>query len=517
MYVVNAAAEVAGRKHNYEMSFAAAPSLAEVQREAESVFSRVCDGSFAVGAMQVLNGASGRWDDVTTDAQVANRCQLFIFQAGQPEPAIGVPTIQPQNLPSTTEFGFVRVSPPRSHLPDNPAEGGSRREKAAALYRELTRKNALTASMGVGVGEFVGGLRDWGVDLAEATLRDLFGRCDRDADGFLSPEEFAVCGEKYPALVDAAHVGWCGGVRPPVAAGEYACAPPARGWSREQQPLRPATPPAAAAADSHDEQLFSNEPPPVYQSYPAAQVTPADSLHCNAIYPPAGGSRGDSRGHCVVTGAYAPPTCPPRPRPSRYRVPARTAERYPQRLYSPRYPDGQAPGSSPPCFGAYQATTVAYPIESPADWTRQAPPQQYVAETVVTGGGLAGFASSGWSPVPRDAALPRRWEPRPYTEAPPPLPRDRRVCEWKAGVQTAEAARDAACEGLRWAREESARVASEVAGLEQALAEKKEAFGGALGREQEAEGAAAAAEAALLAARDALSNLQLQGDDAPRH
>ena len=89
VFTVLVAADVYGTKGNFEVTFPAAPSLAELTRQTESIYGveaaarrpvGTLSAPFLVSRFQLYNERVQQWVDLSAPGQLADRCQVFAFQ-----------------------------------------------------------------------------------------------------------------------------------------------------------------------------------------------------------------------------------------------------------------------------------------------------------------------------------------------------------------------------------------------------------------------------------------------------
>ena len=203
MFAVNAAAEIAGTKHNYELSFPAQPTVPQLVAEAESVFGRVCPPGHPlhISAVQIFDDVAQGWAGLLTDHQIRHGCQVYCLSAEDDAAAEGDAAL-------AAAAATAGVAAAETYLASSAAVAAAAASplpvaspQTLLVFEQLAR----THLHALGPGDFVYGLQGLRLDFPEPCLREIFAAADADADGLLSLPEFASLAEAYPALIESAH------------------------------------------------------------------------------------------------------------------------------------------------------------------------------------------------------------------------------------------------------------------------------------------------------------------------
>eukprot|EP00754_Rhynchopus_humris_P009382 Rhum_TRINITY_DN13999_c0_g1::Rhum_TRINITY_DN13999_c0_g1_i1::g.66777::m.66777 len=204
MFAVNAAAEIAGTKHNYELSFPAQPTVPQLVAEAESVFGRVCPPGHPlhISAVQIFDDVAQGWAGLLTDHQIRHGCQVYCLSADDDAAADGdaaALAAAAATAGAAAAETYLASSAAAAAAAASPLPVAS--PQTLLVFEQLAR----THLHALGPGDFVYGLQGLRLDFPETCLREIFDAADADADGLLSLPEFASLAEAYPALLESAH------------------------------------------------------------------------------------------------------------------------------------------------------------------------------------------------------------------------------------------------------------------------------------------------------------------------
>eukprot|EP01060_Flectonema_neradi_P007632 TRINITY_DN1534_c3_g1_i1.p1 TRINITY_DN1534_c3_g1~~TRINITY_DN1534_c3_g1_i1.p1 ORF type:complete len:568 (+),score=153.70 TRINITY_DN1534_c3_g1_i1:88-1704(+) len=198
VFTILAAADVAGDKHNYEISFPGKPGLQELDSSITNTYQSVFPGaSFSISRMQYYDEALQSWKDLSQAGQLKDFMQLYVFNRGAVEiqkqipPPIKPPVATGNNYGSAKGYSQTGVA----GLADNATHD----EKVAAVFEELDVNNNRVIES----DEFSRAFRVHGFDFSTATVSDLFMRSDANGDSVLSFSEFQRFAEMYPTLLDS--------------------------------------------------------------------------------------------------------------------------------------------------------------------------------------------------------------------------------------------------------------------------------------------------------------------------
>ena len=248
MHVVFVATDMMGSKLNYELEFPAQPSVGELIRHIEAVFTeenrlRKVVQQYKVAKLNVVDDVSEDWVEVLAQGQLKNYCQVYAFQphstqltesqghipaavrprhiniqAGAPAPTpAAVTTAAYQSPPSTYQVppqpSYVApLSVPRSasavpvasNVPGMAQvrllpQDASHDEKVRACFEGLDANTNRVIEL----DEFKRGFQMFGMDFSPATMDDLFRKGDIDNDGVISFPEWQRFSEVYPTMLDS--------------------------------------------------------------------------------------------------------------------------------------------------------------------------------------------------------------------------------------------------------------------------------------------------------------------------
>ena len=214
------AADVAGDKQNFEISFSGQPSMAEVESGIVGTYQTAFPGHpFNIGRMQFYDEVLGKWADLVTSAQLRDFMQIYAFNRGVVEVQKPIPPPRkvagsvaggppygsgvgsaPPSLPSAVSGGGgAAAAGIAGGPPPTLSDSATHEEKVRAVFDELDVNNNRTLEP----EEFRRGFRAHSFDFPAAVVADLFSRADANQDGVLSPPEFQRFAELYPTLLDS--------------------------------------------------------------------------------------------------------------------------------------------------------------------------------------------------------------------------------------------------------------------------------------------------------------------------
>ncbi|KAJ9466650.1 hypothetical protein DIPPA_17671 [Diplonema papillatum] len=218
MHVVFVATDLFGQKVNYELEFPTQPTVAELIRYIEAVFTMDQQARrpgfaqpYKVAKLNVVDEVSEGWVEVTNQSQLRNYCQVYAFQPHSTqltESQGHIPAAtKPLHLPSTSQP--VQDRGPSPPLPQTLAAGvaqvkllpqdASHDEKVRACFEGLDANGNRVLEL----DEMKRGFQMFGIDITTGTVDDLFHRGDVDRDGVIAFPEWQRFAELYPTLLDS--------------------------------------------------------------------------------------------------------------------------------------------------------------------------------------------------------------------------------------------------------------------------------------------------------------------------
>lgn len=266
MFLVETAADIFGEKVNFELSFPSRPSLQELNRTIESVFSteiantrpeNVPPHTFHISKIRLYNEETSKWVQLSSESQLSNDCQLYAFQPENSWHKESQNPIPPAVKPPTRAVPAAAAAPPtgRSTLSSTPnyntsasAAAGSSRSLprggagvrstvgsgSATLSRHSAANTTSTATAlvprahgdvpydeklrivfsefdpkgtrSIEMEDFKQGFRSLGLDFSSATIEDLFERADTNKDRRISFTEYERFARLYPIMTDIIYI-----------------------------------------------------------------------------------------------------------------------------------------------------------------------------------------------------------------------------------------------------------------------------------------------------------------------
>eukprot|EP01063_Lacrimia_lanifica_P026387 TRINITY_DN3549_c0_g1_i1.p1 TRINITY_DN3549_c0_g1~~TRINITY_DN3549_c0_g1_i1.p1 ORF type:complete len:364 (+),score=161.09 TRINITY_DN3549_c0_g1_i1:60-1151(+) len=235
MFTVLACADMFGSKVNLELTFPALPTIGELTRRAEEVFTSEMHAIRPAGAqvpaegirinrLQVYDDVMLKWVDLISSAQLHEYDQVYIFQpqslwhvdtqqdlpaprpptAGGPGPAAAAPAYATPAAPASSlgQASVHRGFPPEMNsAPSQPMHAGAGERPDVALDVKV---RAIFDEMDVGRKGYIDyndierGFRERGLDLSNNTLGELFYKADLNRDGHVTRDEFQNFSLIYP-------------------------------------------------------------------------------------------------------------------------------------------------------------------------------------------------------------------------------------------------------------------------------------------------------------------------------
>eukprot|EP00755_Sulcionema_specki_P024960 Sspe_Gene.82247::Locus_53897_Transcript_1_1_Confidence_1.000_Length_2148::g.82247::m.82247 len=204
MFTVLVAADVLGTKMNFEVNFPVVPTLQEIMRQAESIYTAELAasraGPFAVGRFQLYDDRRALWVDLTSPSQLFERCQLYALP---PDPRPLPATLRPLSPRAATRDDVIAVRPPLGAVapPAVPVlhDNATHDDKTRVVFEEFdsTRSRSLRPE------DLRRGFELLHVDFSTNTISDLIAKADANRDGVISFPEWQRFTEGYPTLTDS--------------------------------------------------------------------------------------------------------------------------------------------------------------------------------------------------------------------------------------------------------------------------------------------------------------------------
>eukprot|EP01060_Flectonema_neradi_P033965 TRINITY_DN5829_c0_g2_i1.p1 TRINITY_DN5829_c0_g2~~TRINITY_DN5829_c0_g2_i1.p1 ORF type:complete len:355 (+),score=72.94 TRINITY_DN5829_c0_g2_i1:109-1173(+) len=230
MFTILACADLQGGKVNLELTFPGVPTVGELTRRVEEVFSgeiRSLGGNtdFTVNRIQVYDDVLLKWDDLISSTQLHEYDQVYAFQ---PQTPWHVDTQQdlPPPRPPTIPGGYAPqhhlqphqqqgYSVPRSHANQSyqggpPQQYGHARgpngdrpnippnEKASVVFSDLDTQHRGYLEY----ADFERALHERGLDFSSNTVGELFYKADLNRDGRITPDEWSNWAQIYPNTME---------------------------------------------------------------------------------------------------------------------------------------------------------------------------------------------------------------------------------------------------------------------------------------------------------------------------
>eukprot|EP01062_Namystynia_karyoxenos_P040327 TRINITY_DN2941_c0_g1_i10.p2 TRINITY_DN2941_c0_g1~~TRINITY_DN2941_c0_g1_i10.p2 ORF type:complete len:400 (+),score=125.73 TRINITY_DN2941_c0_g1_i10:813-2012(+) len=202
-FALRCACDIFGAKRNIRLLFNHRPMLTEALQAMElhldiSVRSMrppsTPDIPFSLAAVQVHDPARRTWDDLVSEQQLHEDCQLFVFQPESPwHPDCAGAVPAPADVVAVTPTGRP---PPRS-ISAEAAPAPSERTHIVFQMLDVGRAQHVL------IADWEQGLQRAGLCLRGSTPAELFLRADHDSDGRLSYGEWLSLARQHPHLVDA--------------------------------------------------------------------------------------------------------------------------------------------------------------------------------------------------------------------------------------------------------------------------------------------------------------------------
>eukprot|EP01059_Diplonema_ambulator_P026032 TRINITY_DN431_c0_g3_i1.p1 TRINITY_DN431_c0_g3~~TRINITY_DN431_c0_g3_i1.p1 ORF type:complete len:564 (+),score=162.05 TRINITY_DN431_c0_g3_i1:43-1734(+) len=238
MHIIYVATDVYGTKLNYELEFPMQPTVAELIRSIENLFSAEQNlrkpGStpYKVAKLNVVDEVTEDWVEVLSQSQLRNYCQVYSFQPHSTQltesqghiPAAvkprhiagyivqgnhGMAHAPPTPLHNFSSTGSVQHIQPVHHtsVPHQTGlaqvrllpQDASHDEKVRACFEGLDAN----ANRVIELDEMKRGFQMFGMDFTQTTVDDLFRKADKDRDGVISFPEWQRFAELYPTMLDS--------------------------------------------------------------------------------------------------------------------------------------------------------------------------------------------------------------------------------------------------------------------------------------------------------------------------
>eukprot|EP01060_Flectonema_neradi_P008307 TRINITY_DN15933_c0_g1_i1.p1 TRINITY_DN15933_c0_g1~~TRINITY_DN15933_c0_g1_i1.p1 ORF type:complete len:634 (+),score=140.58 TRINITY_DN15933_c0_g1_i1:73-1974(+) len=238
MHTILASADIHGTKLNYELDFAAQPTLQEFEARANAVFGSESAGRkpaefpsvpFSIHRMQVFNDATNGWNDLVSGAQLVDYCQVYLFQKESSWHKEVQSKIPPASKPPTATPPIAVSVPAPAPLIEIPGAGNLNLPSAvpvAASTAAVLAAQAPVSTIAAAVAEpcafdqklrmtfdafgptvdldaFASVLHRLRIALNPQTIHDIFLKADCNQDGLLNFSEYTRLGETYPTLLDS--------------------------------------------------------------------------------------------------------------------------------------------------------------------------------------------------------------------------------------------------------------------------------------------------------------------------
>eukprot|EP01062_Namystynia_karyoxenos_P014592 TRINITY_DN1525_c0_g2_i2.p1 TRINITY_DN1525_c0_g2~~TRINITY_DN1525_c0_g2_i2.p1 ORF type:complete len:409 (+),score=139.85 TRINITY_DN1525_c0_g2_i2:106-1227(+) len=247
MFTLLVCGDIYGQKQNLELTFPALPTIGELTRRAEEVFTAEMrltpvpphgpgpQSEFRVSRVQIYDDVLLKWVDLISSTQLHEYDQLYIFQpqtpwhsdsqqdlpaprpptAGaaapgvtsasyggspapqhQPQPSYGGAHYQPQAAPPympPQSYGHAATAPASGNRPDLPLE-----QKAEVVMRDLDP----SGKGYIEYAEMERSFREVGLDFSANTVGELFYKADLNRDGRITLDEWQNWSRIYPNTLD---------------------------------------------------------------------------------------------------------------------------------------------------------------------------------------------------------------------------------------------------------------------------------------------------------------------------
>ena len=228
MYI-RVCADIAGKKVNLELPFNGVPSIGELTRRIDDVFSsemRVLQPGFGerflTTKMQVYDDRHLKWVDLLSSDQITtDRCQVYAFKENGGSPVRDIQQEMPApRAPSASSVPYHSSSPQRSvggyspggsyqHVSPLSSEWRVGKERPQVPFQDKIDTTFQdfnhSRSGSISHGELTNGFKTVDIDFTAGTLDELFVKADRNQDQRLTPEEWrAWCGV-YPNTLDCVY------------------------------------------------------------------------------------------------------------------------------------------------------------------------------------------------------------------------------------------------------------------------------------------------------------------------
>eukprot|EP00754_Rhynchopus_humris_P044037 Rhum_TRINITY_DN3737_c0_g1::Rhum_TRINITY_DN3737_c0_g1_i1::g.11758::m.11758 len=234
MFPIRVCGDLLGKKANLEIPFSGVPTVPELQRRIEDVFSAemqvVSPGyggeRFITTRMQVYDDLHQKWVDLLSGSQLRDRCQVYAFRdtagspvrdvqmempaarppsssyaatpsparyTGSPQYAVAAPSTYPSPHPVGPVGGDWRVGKERPNIPFQ--------DKIDTVFADFntSRSGYLTHA------ELAQGFKNVDIDFAQVTNDELFNKADHNRDQRITPDEWRSWCGLYPNTVDCVY------------------------------------------------------------------------------------------------------------------------------------------------------------------------------------------------------------------------------------------------------------------------------------------------------------------------
>ena len=218
-----------GSKVNLELTFSALPTVGELTRRVEEVFTAEMHAikppgascpaeGIAVHRLQVYDDVVLKWVDLISSTQLHEYDQVYVFQPQTPW-AVDTQQDLPAPRPPTGGAAVTSVAPPphqslgyggaaapsaahqvgfQTTNPDEERANLPAEQKSRIVFEEMdaTRRGFVDHA------DFERAFRDRGLDFSSNTIGELFYKADLNRDGHITPDEWANFALIYPNTVE---------------------------------------------------------------------------------------------------------------------------------------------------------------------------------------------------------------------------------------------------------------------------------------------------------------------------
>ena len=235
MFTVLACADLQGGKVNVELTFPGVPTVGELSRRVEEVFSgeiRALGGNtdFTVSRIQVYEDVLLKWVDLISSTQLHEYDQVYAFQPQTPWHVDTQQDLPPPRPPTIAGGGYVHQQQPHSQQQQHQPQGysvprsqhqshqqyppqhqqqlsrgpnGERpnipaQEKASVVFSDLDLQHRGFLEY----ADFERALHERGLDFSSNTVGELFYKADLNRDGRITPDEWINWAQIYPNTME---------------------------------------------------------------------------------------------------------------------------------------------------------------------------------------------------------------------------------------------------------------------------------------------------------------------------